>query len=188
MLSSLASSRRAAVLSARRFSDGGVVRRAVSLEERAALRAARKERAQKMLQKESSTAQTATTNTVASPQISASTTRYMWYASVLVPAGLLAWALNDPDSPPAQLSRMIGLTQMITGVTSEIAKPAHEKLLPDWSQVSSSPRGRGMLPTVDLLLDLSFAIAHPIHPHPLPAGRCPTSPRISPSLTLSCWI
>lgn len=154
MLSSLASSRRAAVLSARRFSDGGVVRRAVGLEERAALRAARKERAQKMLQKESSTAHTATAtaNTVASPQISASTTRYMWYASVLVPAGLLAWALNDPESPPAQLSRMIGLTQMITGVTSEIAKPAHEKLLPDWSQVSSSPRGRGMLPTVDLLL------------------------------------
>jgi hypothetical protein len=38
----------------------------------------------------------------------------------------------DENSPPAQLSRLIGLTDKF----DEFAKPTRTKLLPDWNQVS----------------------------------------------------
>ena len=44
-------------------------------------------------------------------------------------------SIRDPDSPPAKFSELIGLTGLIKSFTDEIAKPSHEKLLPDWSQV-----------------------------------------------------
>lgn len=113
---------------------------AVTLEQRTALRAARKERATKALEQQTTTkttnTTTTTTTTTNATATTATTTRYLWYASVIVPTGLLAWALNDPNSPPAQFSRIIGLTAFIAGVTNELAKPANATLLPDWSQVS----------------------------------------------------
>jgi hypothetical protein len=54
---------------------------------------------------------------------------------VAVPATLLVWGSSDENSPPAKFSEMIGLTGFIRSFTDEIAKPSHNKLLPDWSQV-----------------------------------------------------
>lgn len=61
--------------------------------------------------------------------------KYIWYAAVGVPTALLIWGFGDPDSPPARLSRWTGLTGFVRSYTDEIAKPSHDKLLPDWSQV-----------------------------------------------------
>jgi hypothetical protein len=61
--------------------------------------------------------------------------RYVWYLSVGVPSAILIWGLSDETSPPAQFSRMIGLTAFVGQYTEEIARPSHTKLLPDWSQV-----------------------------------------------------
>jgi hypothetical protein len=61
--------------------------------------------------------------------------RYVWYLSVGVPSALLLWGFSDENSPPAQFSRMIGLTDFVGQYTEEIARPSHTKLLPDWSQV-----------------------------------------------------
>ena len=52
-----------------------------------------------------------------------------------LPTALLFWGIYDEDSPPAQLSRAIGLTAKISDFSDEFARPAHEKLIPDWSQV-----------------------------------------------------
>jgi hypothetical protein len=62
--------------------------------------------------------------------------KWVWYAAVGVPTALLIWGLSDENSPPAKFTEMIGLTGFIHSFTDEIAKPSHEKLLPDWSQVS----------------------------------------------------
>mmetsp|Transcript_23460 Transcript_23460/g.54503 ORF Transcript_23460/g.54503 Transcript_23460/m.54503 type:complete len:189 (-) Transcript_23460:931-1497(-) len=113
------------------------VRKTVSLEERAILRAARKKRATQTLQREQG-GDTSTSTTTASPSFWATNSRWIWYLGVFVPSGLFAWAINDENSPPAKISRMIGLTKFITGFTDEISKPPHEKLLPDWDQVRSS--------------------------------------------------
>jgi hypothetical protein len=112
-------------------------RRTVSLEERAALRATRKERASRVLQQHQQQGHaTATEATGAVSQRSLRYSRWMWYVGVGVPTGLLAWGMNDEDSPPAKLSRAVGLTSMIQGFVDPLAKPTHDKLLPDWSQVS----------------------------------------------------
>lgn len=114
----------------RRFADvPAPVRKQVTVEERAALRKARRER----LQKEATAEGEAP---AATAQISAARVRWVWYASVILPAGLFAWAYNDENSPPAKFAAMIGLTGFITSYTDELSKPAHEKLLPDWNQVS----------------------------------------------------
>jgi hypothetical protein len=104
----------------------------VTKEERVLLRAARKKQASDALAKEQGTAASG------GAQLSAARVKYVWYMGVLVPTGLFAWAYNDENSPPAQLFRMVGLTGLITSYTDEISKPAHEKLLPDWNQVSFS--------------------------------------------------
>ena len=116
-------------------------RKVVSKEERAALRAARKERATQAMQQEKGGA--ASSSTVAETSTAANARAYWvtrlgwwWYAGgLLVPTALTIWAMNDEDSPPAQFSKMIGFTDLITSFTDDYAKPAHAKLLPDWSQV-----------------------------------------------------
>ena len=113
----------------------------VSAEERASLRAARKERASRVLEQQQATKQgettastrSATTYTTKAPNIIMS--RYFWYLSVGVPSAVLIWGFSDENSPPAQFSRMIGLTDLVIRYTEDIAKPSHAKLLPDWSQV-----------------------------------------------------
>lgn len=114
-----------------------LVRKQISAQERAALRATRRERAAQLLQqqqKEGAAATSATSGAVATRRFMAS--RWIWYAAVGVPSALLAWGFSDENSPPAKLSETIGLTGLIRSYTDEIAKPSHDKLLPDWSQVS----------------------------------------------------
>lgn len=141
-----------------------VIRRPTSItkQERGALRAARKEQASRLLQQQqtggggagaSNTATAAATTTAAAGGVAASPTataanrpsmlmssRWMWYLGLGIPTGLLIWGLNDPDSPPAKLSDMIGLTSFISSYTDQIARPSHEKLLPDWSQMPNVPQ------------------------------------------------
>ena len=127
------------------------VRQAVTKEERAARRAARKERANAFIstgaaeagvEGESAAAavgaQTAQTASTASSSASGpmfDVTRLGWYAAVLIPTAFIGWGIVDEDSPPAKLSRMIGLTDKI----EEYAKPARTKLLPDWNQIPNIP-------------------------------------------------
>lgn len=117
----------------------------VSPAERAALRAARKERASKVLeqQQQQQHLQQQTANSTAAAGVGTTRTnmamsRYIWYLSVGVPSILLAWGFSDENSPPAKLSRAVGLTGYIRSYTDEIAKPAHTKLLPDWAHVRCS--------------------------------------------------
>jgi hypothetical protein len=43
--------------------------------------------------------------------------------------------MNDENSPPAKFSELIGLSRLIRNFSEDFAKPSHDKLLPDWSQV-----------------------------------------------------
>jgi hypothetical protein len=124
---------------ARRFSSAataGPVRRTVSMEERTALRAARRERANKFLAKARGTP-SEDSAAASIPGSSLLSTRWVWYLGVTVPTVLLAWGYNDENSPPAKLSKAIGLTDWLTSWTEQFAQPSHDKLLPDWSQVST---------------------------------------------------
>ena len=126
--------------SIRRFSDAAVkpVRKPVSMEERAANRAARKERASRLIAQARGTPVQDASGATAVPAAGRSVvaTRWMWRLGVAVPAGLLIWGYNDENSPPAKLSDAIGLTDWISSYTNQFAQPAHDKLLPDWSEVS----------------------------------------------------
>jgi hypothetical protein len=121
----------------RRFSDAIPHMKPVSKEERLAFRAARKERAARVLQqaKGGEGGSVAPVSSSSSGTRSFASSKYMWYASVGVPSALLVWGFSDSNSPPAKFCRMIGLTGFIESYTNEIAKPSHDKLLPDWSQV-----------------------------------------------------
>lgn len=115
------------------------VRKNITLEERAALRAARKKRASQALAQggEGSAAGASSSGAAKSgPGLLSPTNAYVWYMMVLVPSAMITWAINDENSPPAQFSRLIGLTKLLTGVTDEISKPSHDTLLPAWDQVS----------------------------------------------------
>jgi import inner membrane translocase subunit TIM50 len=116
-------------------------RRAVTQEERTALRAERKERATRVLQEQQQQGGATATEAASSgaSRTSLKFSRWMWYAGVGVPSALLVWGLNDHDSPPAKVSRAIGLTGLVSGFTENIAKPSHDKLLPDWSQMPNVP-------------------------------------------------
>lgn len=109
------------------------IRRAVSLEERAILRAERKARASQFLKP---AGQESTTASSSAMRIPANYISYAWFLGLMVPTGLFAWGYNDETSPPARFSEMIGLTAWIQSITDPVAMPAHEKLLPDWNQVS----------------------------------------------------
>jgi hypothetical protein len=126
-------------VSVRYFADVAVTMRPVrgtglSQLQRTALRAARKKQATKMLEQHKADASGAGRGGAKLVM-----SRYIWYLSVGLPTGLLVWGFSDENSPPAQFCRMIGLTDFIRTYTDEIAKPAHNKLLPDWSQVSELP-------------------------------------------------
>lgn len=116
------------------------VRQAVTKEERTARRAARKERANAYLSSIGSgaAAESAATTGKAADVSSSSgglgfdASRLGWYAAVLVPTAFIGWGVYDENSPPAQFSRFIGLTDKF----DEFAKPTRTKLLPDWNQVS----------------------------------------------------
>ncbi len=110
----------------RRFSEVVRPTKPVTPAERLALRAARKERASKLLNTES-TASSGGRGFVGN--------KYFWYASVIIPSGILVWGFRDENSPPAKFAEMIGLTGFLSKYIDDIAKPSHEKLLPDWSQV-----------------------------------------------------
>mmetsp|Transcript_29500 Transcript_29500/g.33154 ORF Transcript_29500/g.33154 Transcript_29500/m.33154 type:complete len:436 (-) Transcript_29500:98-1405(-) len=130
------SSRRQQVNSLRRFSDNIVVRpqQPVSKQERTILRAARKERASQFIQKSKGGGEVGGSSS--SPYIA---NKYLWYGSVAVPSALLIWGFSDSNSPPAKFCDLIGLSGFVQQYTDQIAKPAHEKLLPDWSQMPNVP-------------------------------------------------
>jgi hypothetical protein len=114
-----------------------VRRTGMTLTERAAVRAARKEQATKfMAEHQKTTTDGSSTGRAAHTNLAMS--QYIWYLSVGIPAGLLVWGFNDENSPPAQFCHVTGITAFIRSYTDAIAKPAHNKLLPDWSQVSSN--------------------------------------------------
>jgi mitochondrial import inner membrane translocase subunit TIM50 len=137
-----------------------VIRRPKSItkQERAALRSARKEQASRLMQAQQSGGATTATSTTASASATAAaststassggavrpsmllSSRWMWYLGLGIPTGLLIWGLNDPDSPPAKFSQLIGLSSFIASYTDQIARPSHEKLLPDWSQMPNVPQ------------------------------------------------
>lgn len=112
------------------------IRKSVTKEEREALRRARKEQAAKTLQSQGG-GEGASQGSSASSAVSLSTkSRWVWYVGVGVPTALLIWGVKDENSPPAKFSEMIGLTQLIRNFSEDFAKPSHDKLLPDWSQVT----------------------------------------------------
>jgi hypothetical protein len=125
----------------RSFADASLsrpVRRAVTLDERQALRRARKEQAAKMLQQGAtaeSSASSSSAHSSSAVHLSSKHSRWVWYIGVSVPTAILVWGFNDENSPPAKLSRMIGLTALIRTFSDDFARPSHDKLLPDWSQV-----------------------------------------------------
>ena len=111
----------------------------ITVEERAKLRAVRKERATKFMADQQQQGG-GTTGATAIPgrgvtRTNLATSHYIWYLSVGIPAGLLIWGFNDENSPPAQFCRITGITAFVRSYTDEIAKPVYDKLLPDWSQV-----------------------------------------------------
>jgi len=111
----------------RRFSEVVRPTKPVTPAERLALRAARKERASKLLNAESAASSGFVGN------------KYFWYASFIIPSGILVWGFRDENSPPAKFAEMIGLTGLLNTYIDNIAKPSHEKLLPDWSQMPNVP-------------------------------------------------
>lgn len=119
----------------------------ITAEERAAIRAARKERATAALQQAqgggTATASASADGSTASSSMSASSfvspkySRYMWYLGLGIPTVLITWGLNDPEnSPPGKLARAVGLAGLIGSYTSQISAPVYDKLLPDWADVS----------------------------------------------------
>ena len=120
----------------------------ITAHERAAIRAARKERATAALRQaqggggasttttvqgggSSSTATTTTTSIWSNPKYA----RYWWYMGLGVPTLLMTWAIYDESSPPAQVAQAVGLAGLIGDYTSHISKPVYDKLLPDWADV-----------------------------------------------------
>lgn len=111
------------------------IRKTVTLQEREALRKARKEQAARVLQQQGGEAAAAGSASGSGSILSPKHSRWVWYISVGVPSAILVWGFNDENSPPAKLSEMIGLTALIRSFSEDFAKPSHDKLLPDWSQV-----------------------------------------------------
>jgi len=127
------------------------IRKTVTKEEREAIRAARKLQAAQavqggagaggQLQATTNAAAVANSATTATIKQSSATSlskhsRWVWYIGVGLPSALLVWGMNDENSPPKKFADMIGLTNVIQKFSDDFAKPSHEKLLPDWSQVS----------------------------------------------------
>lgn len=149
-------------------SAAATARRTVSKEERARLRAERKTRAADALRRarkdqapESTGAEiggpAAAAAAAASPSVSAQNYRYLTYAGLVVPTALLGWAAYDPeDSPPAKALSFLGVTGYVRSIVDDFARPAHEKLLPDWSQMPNVPHDIPVPHT--LVLDLESTL------------------------------
>ena len=171
----------------RRLADIARPTQPVTKSERLALRAARKERASQVLQQakgmEGEAAAAGSSSSSSARGVLSS--KYLWYASVGVPSILLVWGFSDSNSPPAKFCRMIGLTGLVESYTQEIAKPSHDKLLPDWSQVRRdvwetfvSDKRHGYW---------SHSDAHHLFPsHGFFVCRCQTYPKIFPFLIPWC--
>ncbi|KAL7579690.1 hypothetical protein ACA910_021836 [Epithemia clementina (nom. ined.)] len=136
-------------------------RTSVSKEERDALRKARKEQAAQVLQEQQQTASTgastpaaaaaassstgaAKSSTTSSPSSSLTMTIYrmgwwLYVGGLGIPTALLIWGWNDETSPPAQVAKWTGLSQLVKNFADELSKPSHDKLLPDWSQMPNVP-------------------------------------------------
>jgi len=122
----------------------------VSKAERAKLRASRKERAAATMKQAQKSAEASRPNqgaegsepvSKASSGLSAQTTRRLIYGGITIPTVLIGWAIYDPEnSPPGKFFSYIGLSDLIFKFTEEYAKPAHAKLLPDWSQMPNVPQ------------------------------------------------
>ena len=113
----------------------------ITLEERAKLRAVRKERATKFMADQQQVGGDGAQAIKGGSgrgitRTNLATSHYIWYLGVGVPAGLLIWGFNDENSPPAQFCRVTGITSFIRSYTDVISKPVYDKLLPDWSQVN----------------------------------------------------
>lgn len=111
----------------------------ITAEERAALRAARRERGRKILQQQQNLegAEVETLTATAKLHNRVAGSRWLWYVGIFVPTALVTWAVQDENSPPARLAESIGLAGWIRSKFEEMAVPQYDKLLPDWSQVSS---------------------------------------------------
>jgi len=83
---------------------------------------------------------------------SASTSKVTWYVGFAVPTCVLAWGLYDDSSPPAKVAKAIGLTGQILSFSDKFARPAREKLIPDWADMPQVPHDIPIPPT--LVLDL----------------------------------
>ncbi|KAL3805671.1 hypothetical protein HJC23_005915 [Cyclotella cryptica] len=139
----------------RNMSTVNATRQAVSKEERALRRAARKERANAYLSSIGSggaavegSAAAGSTAATSGSGLPFDATRLGWYAAVVIPTAFIAWGVYDEDSPPAKLSRYVGLADRF----EEFSKPARTKLLPDWNQIPNIPPDFPAPPT--LVLDL----------------------------------
>ena len=169
---SCVAARTAACAAARRNLSAVPVRKEVSKAERGQLRAARRERAAAFLQSQAGGG-TATAAAAAGGEAGAASAaaakgassssggglmlgpRVVYGVGLGLPTILLFWGIYDEDSPPAKFSRAIGLTSKISSVTDEFARPAREKLIPDWSQVRQMRS-----------VDLSYAVCAFYSPEP----------------------
>lgn len=116
-------------------------KKVISVEERAALRKARKERtasqqAQLAQAEASKSSSTSSSSTASSPStlrtIKQTDPRLVFGLGLGIPTLLLAWGVFDENSPPAKFASYLGLDDVV----ESYAKPAHEKLLPNWNDVS----------------------------------------------------
>lgn len=136
MLSSIAARQR---LSLNRIRFSTVTRPThITAEERAALRAARRERGRQILQQQQNLdgAQVEALTATAKLHNRVAGSRWLWYVGIFVPTALVTWAVQDENSPPARLAESIGLAGWVRSKFEEMAVPQYDKLLPDWSQVS----------------------------------------------------
>ena len=121
----------------------------ITAQERATIRAARKERATAALRQAqggggaaAQAAGSSSSTTAKSSRLLPATSmnpkyaRYWWYLGLGMPTLLITWAIYDETSPPAQLAQAVGLAGLIGDYTSHISKPMYDKLLPDWADVS----------------------------------------------------
>lgn len=115
----------------------------VTPSDRAALRASRKQQAAQSLESQNGSAASSAAGGAAGTSVATSAavsgggkkpmnTKLVYGLGVGVPTALLGWAIADEDSPPAQLAKMLGITQQWDQFADQFARPAREKLLPDW--------------------------------------------------------
>mmetsp|Transcript_18695 Transcript_18695/g.24280 ORF Transcript_18695/g.24280 Transcript_18695/m.24280 type:complete len:422 (+) Transcript_18695:196-1461(+) len=123
----------------------------VTKEQRAALRAARKEKAQAFRKDQDGSSAAEGSGGFGGKQkmtpISGSNAKLLWYAGAGIPTLLIAWGVWDNESPPAKLAYMLGLKKF----QDTFYVPPTNKLLPNWEDMPYVPHDL-KIPT--LVLDL----------------------------------